>query len=255
MNLSALDWTLWVANFLGEAALFSVLIARRRWREFPVFTALMGFETALGPFQYAIFAHCPMNWYARFYWSSVLTEFLLQLGVIWEIAQIVMRPTGTWLRDAKKQFILGGAAAVLLAAALSWMISPPASTLLGRLTVRSSFFTSLVVCELFVVMLLTAKQLGLGFRNHVFALLTGWSVWVLAAMLVDLLHGYYGTHLYYDALNNGRKLAYLAALVYWMVQFWQDEPARQEIPPELRAYILALHQRVNKDIDTLGARR
>jgi hypothetical protein len=40
-----------------------------------------------------------------------------------------------------------------------------------------------------------------------------------------------------------------------MVQFWQDEPARQEIPPELRAYILALHQRVNKDIDTLGARR
>ena len=135
------------------------------------------------------------------------------------------------------------------------MISPPASTLLGRLTVRSSFFTSLVVCELFVVMLLTAKQLGLGFRNHVFALLTGWSVWVLAAMLVDLLHGYYGTHLYYDALNNGRKFAYLAALVYWMVQFWQDEPARQEIPPELRAYILALHQRVNKDIDTLGARR
>jgi hypothetical protein len=75
-------------------------------------------------------------------------------------------------------------------------------------------------------MLLTAKQLGLGFRNHVFALVTGWSVWVLAAMLVDLLHGYYGTHLYYDALDNLRKFAYLAALVYWMVQFWQDEPAR-----------------------------
>jgi hypothetical protein len=255
MNLSALDWTLWVACFLGEAALFSVLIGRRRCMEFPVFTALIGFEVVENPLLFAFYRIGTHSWYERLYWAVVLIEFLLQLGVIWEIARIVMQPTGTWLRDAKKQFILGGAAAVLLAAALSWMISPPASTLLDRLTVRSSFFTSLVVCELFVVMLLTAKQLGLGLRNHVFALVTGWSVWVIAAMLVDLLHGYYGTHLYYDALNNGRKFAYLAALVYWMVQFWQDEPARQEIPPELRAYILALHQRVNKDIDTLGIQR
>jgi hypothetical protein len=255
MNLSALDWALWVANFLGEAVLFSVLIARRRWREFPVFTSFMGFEAASGPILYAIFAHGPMSWYARAYYSAILVDFALQLGVIWEIAHIVMRPTGTWLRDAKKQFILGGAAGVLLAAAIAWIVSPPASTLLDRLNVRSDFFTSLVVCELFVVMLLTAKRLGLGFRNHVFALITGWSVWVLAAMLVDLLHGYYGTHLHYDALNNVRKFAYLAALVYWMVQFWLEEPARQEIPPELRAYILALHQRVNKDIDTLSARR
>jgi hypothetical protein len=255
MNLSALDWILVVAASLGNTALFTVLIIRHRWKGFPVFTALMGFETALSPVQYAIFAHGSVSWYARFYWSSVLIEFLLQLGVIWEIARIVMQPTGTWLRDAKKQFILGGAAGVLLAVALSWMISPPASTLLDRLNVRSSFFTSLVVCELFVVMLLTAKRLGLGLRNHVFALVTGWSVWVIAAMLVDLLHGYYGTHLHYDALDNLRKFAYLAALVYWMVQFWLDEPARQEIPPELRAYILALHQRVNKDIDTLGIQR
>jgi hypothetical protein len=255
MNLSALDWILVAVASLGNTALFAILIVRRRWRGFPVFTALMGFETVLIPALSGIVQHGLLYWYVRVYWSSVLIEFALQLGVIWEIARIVMRPTGTWLRDAKKQFILGGAAGVLLAAALAWMVSPPASTLLDRLNVRSSFFTSLVVCELFVTLLLTSKQLGLGFRNHVFALVTGWSVWVLAAMLVDLLHGYYGTHLHYDALNNVRMFAYLAALVYWMVQFWLEEPARQEIPPELRAYILALHQRVNKDIDTLGAQR
>jgi hypothetical protein len=215
----------------------------------------MGFDTALIPILCMLAQFGFRSLYTQVYWSSVLIEFALQLGVIFEIARIVMRPTGTWLRDAKKQFILVSAAGLLLAAALAWMISPPASTLLDRLNVRSSFFTSLVVCELFVVMLLTAKRLGLGFRNHVFALVTGWSIWVIAAMLVDLLHGYYGTHLHYDALDNLRKFAYLAALVYWMVQFWQEEPARQEIPPELRAYILALYQRVNKDIDTLGVQR
>jgi hypothetical protein len=42
MKLSALDWALWVAAFLGETALFSILIYRRRWREFLVFKSTLG---------------------------------------------------------------------------------------------------------------------------------------------------------------------------------------------------------------------
>jgi hypothetical protein len=255
MNLSALDYALPVATLVGDAALFSILIVRRRWKDFSVFTALIGFETVLIPLVYAISRYCTQIWYARLYYTGGLIEFVLELGVVWEVARIVMRPTGTWLRDANKQFILVSAAGLLLAAALAWMISPPASTLLDRLNVRSSFFTSLVVCELFVALLLTSKQLGLGLRNHVFALVLGWSGWVIVAMLVDLLQGYYGTHLHFDALDNVRKFAYLAALIYWMIQFWQDEPARQEIPPELRAYILALHSRVRNDLDNLNDHR
>jgi hypothetical protein len=255
MNLSALDLAMWAAGFIGNAVLFAILIHRRRCREFPVFTALIGFEVVENPLLFAFYRLGTRSWYERLYWAVVLIEFLLQLGVIWEVARIVMRPTGTWLRDAKKQFILVSATGLLLAAALAWMVAPAASTTLERMEARSDLFTDLVVCELFVVMLLTAKRLGLGFRNHVFALVTGWSVWVIAAMLVDLLHGYYGTHLHYDALDNVRKFAYLAALVYWMVQFWLEEPARQEIPPELRAYILALHSRVRNDLDILNDHR
>lgn len=255
MNLSALDWLFVIITSVCNTALLAVLILRRRWRQFPVFTAYMGFDTLLIPVQYALFQFGFRRWIGHVYWSSVLIEFILQLGVIWEIVRIVMRPTGSWLRDARKQFILGGATCILLAASIAWLISPPASTLLYRLLVQSSFFSSLVVCELFVAILLTAKQLGLGFRNHAFALVSGWSGWVMAAMIVDLLHGYLGTHFYYRAIDDVRKFAYLAALVYWSVQFWLEEPARQEIPMELREYILALHERVKKDIDTIGAQR
>ena len=94
----------------------------------------------------------------------------MQLGVVWEIAQIVMRPTGTWVRDAKRQFILWGAAGILLAAALPWLVTPPAANLLHRLEVRGNLFTSLVVCELIAVVTRTSKSLGLGWRNHVMAL-------------------------------------------------------------------------------------
>jgi hypothetical protein len=177
------------------------------------------------------------------------------VGVIWVIARIMMRPTGTWLHDARRQFILAGSAGLLLAGALAWKLNPPALNLLEGLETGSSFFTSLVVCELFVVMLMTAKRVGLGFRNHVFALVTGWSGWVIMAMAVDFLHGYHGANIRYDVLEDVRKIAYLVALLYWIVQFWMEEPARQELPEEFRAYILALHQSLDKDIDKLNARR
>jgi hypothetical protein len=253
MNLSALDFVLWAASFLGNAALFSILIYRRRWMEFPVFTALNGFE-AVGPATlYLIYSSGYHLWYPRAYWTYALLDFALQLGVIWEIARIVMRPTGTWVRDAKKQFIFWGAAGILIAAALPFLITPPAASLLHRLEVRGNLFTSLVICELIALVTRTSKSLGLGWRNHVMALGNGWTVWAVAAILVDGLHSYFGAELYFRPLEHARMIVYLAVLSYWMVQFWLEEPARQPISPELRAYIEALHQRIKNDLDTLGA--
>jgi hypothetical protein len=255
MNLSALDFALWAANCLGEAVLFTILIYRRRYRQFPVFTTLIGYEAAILAALYLTYVCCSQVWYARVYWSYALLDFFLQLGVIWEIARIVLRPTGTWVRDAKKQFILWGAAGILLAAALPWLVTPPAATLLHRWEVRGNLFTSLVICELIAVVTRTSKSLGLGWRNHVMALGNGWTVWAVVAILVDGLHSYFGAERYFRELEHVRMLAYLAVLGYWTVQFWLEEPARQPISPELSAYIQALHLRIKNDLDTLGARR
>jgi hypothetical protein len=255
MNLSALDDALWVANILGNAILFSILIYRHRWKGFPVFTTLNGYEAAVAALLYGIYLHGSHVWYERIYWSYALFDFVLQLGVIWEIARIIMRPTGTWVRDARKQFILWGAAGILLAAALPWLVTPPAATLLHRLEVRGNLFTSLVVCELIAVVTRTSKSLGLGWRNHVMALGNGWTAWAVVAILVDGLHSYFGAERYFRELEHARMFAYLAALGYWMVQFWLEEPARQPISPQLRAYILDLHKRIKNDLDTLGVQR
>jgi hypothetical protein len=255
MNLSALDWMLVAATSLGNTALFAVLIIRRRWRNFPVFTAYMGFETVLGPVLYALVQYGSWSWYARVYWSSSLIEFALQLGIALEIARIVLRPTGSWVRDARKQFFFWSAAGILFAAALPWLVTPPDSSLLGRLMVRGFLFTSLVICELIAVVTRTSKSLGLGWRNHVMALGNGWTAWVVVAILVDGLHSYFGAQRYFSELDHMKMLAYLAALGYWVVQFWLEEPARQPISPQLSAYIQALHQSIKNDLDRVGAQR
>ena len=116
-------------------------------------------------------------------------------------------------------------------------------------------FTSLVICELIAVVTRTSKRLGLGWRNHVMALGNGWTAWAVVAILVDGLHSYFGAERYFRDLEHVRIFASLAVLAYWMVQFWQEEPARKPISPELRAYIEALHRRIKNDLDTLGAQR
>jgi hypothetical protein len=255
MNLSTFDWILVAATSLGNIALFAILIVRRRWAGFPVFTAYMGFETVLGPVLYALVQHGSRNWYARIYWIYVLVEFVLQLGIVFEIAHIVLKPTGTWVRDAKSQFILWGAAGLIFAATLPWLVTPPSINFLGRLMVRGELFTSLVVCELIAVVTRTSKSLGLGWRNHVMALGNGWTVWAVVAILVDGLHSYFGAQRYFGVLDQIRSITYLAALGYWSVQFWLEEPARQPISEELSAYIQVLHSRIKNDLDTMGAQR
>jgi hypothetical protein len=112
-----------------------------------------------------------------------------------------------------------------------------------------------VVCELIAVVTRTSKSLGLGWRNHVMALGNGWTVWAVVAILVDGLHSYFGAERYFGQLEHLRMFAYLAVLGYWMVQFWLEEPARQPISPELRAYIEDLHRHIKNNLDTLDAQR
>ena len=111
MNLSAQDEALWAAGLVGNAVLFAALILRQRWRGFPVFSVLIGFYVARTVLLFAMYRYSSAIWYARVYWFAASMDFGLQLGVVWEVARIVMRPTGTWVQDARKQFFLWGGAA------------------------------------------------------------------------------------------------------------------------------------------------
>src|ERR1700692_1803257 len=102
MKLSTVDEILWAASSMGHVALFLILLLRGRWRCFPVFTTLIGFDAALTVLLYLIYAHGSHAWYARVYWTSTAVDFVLQLALVAEVAGIVLRPTGTWGRGASK---------------------------------------------------------------------------------------------------------------------------------------------------------
>src|ERR1700758_5159433 len=128
MNLSTLDNALWAAGFAANVALALVLVWKKRWREFPVFTTWMSFDVLLTIALFGIYRIGSSTLYAEVYWLSAIGDFLLQIGVVLEMARIVLRPTGTWLRDARIRFVVFGSLGALVAAAVALLIHPAAPT-------------------------------------------------------------------------------------------------------------------------------
>jgi hypothetical protein len=249
MKLSVPSTLFWALGFLLTGILLAVLLRRARWRELPLFTSWIAFETALTIVLFVLYMQGSARWYAHVYWDSLWLDFTLQLGVVLEIARIVLRPTGTWVRDARGLFVTAGLGGAAVAALLSWWISPPQ----GRYTtwqLRGDLFTSLVICELFVAMSFTANRLGLGWRNHVMALGQGLTAWAAASVITDSLQSYLSTH-YFVSINYLRSAAWIGAMAWIAARLWVTEPERLPISQDLQQYILALHRRVEYDLRRL----
>lgn len=255
MHLSVWDKFWWAAGFLSTTALVIVLLVRGRWREFPVLTTWFAFLTARTITLFVLYNAHWVHAYKELYLVGLCLDFALQLGVAVEIARIVLRPTGTWVLDARVRFAIAGIAGAVVAGLLAWWVSPPASTVAWVWRIRGNLFTSLVICELFVAMSFTANRLGLGWRNHVMAAGQGLTAWTSIMVVTTALQSFLGRGRLYADLDYVRDLAYFGATLWIAVQLWIPEPERQPIAPDLQEYILALHRRVEYDLRRLDAPR
>ena len=254
MKFSAIEKLVWALSFYGTAALLAVLLVRGRWRQFPVFTFWLGFLTARTILLYSLYRAGSAAWYAHIYWGGLWPDFALQVGVVVEIARIVLRPTGTWVRDARTHFIVAGVGAAVLAAVLACWVSPHARTPAGEWIMRGNLFTSLVTCELCVTVSLTASRFGLGWRSHVMALSQGLTAWSGVMVIDTTLQTFLGSDSpVYRQLDELRAWAYFGATLWMMVRLWVPEPERKPLAPEFESYILALHKRVEYDLRRFDA--
>jgi hypothetical protein len=255
MSFTALDNLLWAAGFIGHAALLAVLLIRRRWRQFPIFTCVIGFQAFQTVVLYLVSLTGSRHGYAVAYWSGGVIDVSLQLALIFEIARVVLRPTGTWVRDARSSFITAGAIGAAIALAVCLVIRPLMSSALSIWEVRANLFTALLTCELFMAMLYASNRLGLVWRNHVMGLAQGFTVWAFGAIASDIAHIIFGWTREFILFDHLLMLLYLGTLVYWTVTFWLPEQSRAPVSEEMREYLVALHSRVQYDLDRVNASR
>jgi hypothetical protein len=254
MNLSRLDNLLWVASFLGNATLLFVLLFRARWKNFPIFTSVIAFQVLSAITLFYVFRYSSMEIYAAAYWTSAAVDFALQLGLLFEIARNVLKPTGDWLKEARSMLIGLSVVGLLLAALSSVIIHPSARTDLQSWAIRANLFTSLLTCELFLIVMFASNLLGLVWRNHVMAIGQGLSIWALVAVAIDIVHSLGSFH-HYTKLDQIRITTYIGVLIYWIFAFWRNEPEKRELTPEMKESLVAIHRTVNYHLATVVSRK
>ncbi len=253
MHTGAIDNAIVVLLVVFDACLCAVLIGRKRWKEYPALFGLVFLDLIAIPVLYEVARSSSLKVYSRVYLAEDSASFLFQIWILYEVAKQVLRPAGIWIRGALKPLLLMGSAGALVALIVTSFLQPTGLRGHHAFELRADMFTGFLTCELVIAMMISAKEVGLGWRNHVMAVGQGLMFWSLTVATLEGVSIYFGPqNPYLHAFYYIRVIAYLAVLSYWTVSLWHNEPARKPISPALRKYVLALHERVHYDLGKVG---
>jgi len=248
VHLSLTAQILWAAGFIEHAALLTVLIMCGRWKVFPIFTAWIGFSTFRTILLVALYRYSTPAMYGHVYWSAAFFDLALQLGVIFELARVVLKPTGTWVHDARNMFWLYGSIGAIVAAAIAYGINPSAPTTFDFWLEKGNLFAGMLTLELFAVMVFASAHLGLVGSSHVMRLAQGWAIWAIVALAAEGIYSHYGASWHNNLPDTVRILTYQAVTIYWMITIWRPEPKRRTLSPEMQAYLQSLHTQLQSEL-------
>jgi hypothetical protein len=247
VELQGLDLFLWALGLIVHCVLLGVLLVRHRATHFPVFTTLIAVNIVRTAVLYFTYRFGSRDAYFYTYWALAFLDVTLMVAVIYELSSRIFRPLGPWAPEVKRKFALFVAGSLAVACLLTWLATPPTQTLRKAIVIRGNFFTSAVMSELFVVMLVLSVTMGFPWRTHVARITQGFGVYAIFCVLADSAHSYFGSDKSgdtYTLVSHIRISLYCLCVVYWIVELARNEPEPRKLPEELRLELRALQSRV-----------
>lgn len=254
MHPNNLELFYWAAGLVAHIVLLIVLWLRHRARTFPIFTTLIAMNIVRSVTLYSVFHHGTPAAYRVVYMALALVDYSLQIGVAYELASHVFRPTGTWAPDVRKGFLILVIIGVVIAAAIACMPTPPEKTVLKSLLDRLNLFSSAVLCVLFVGMIRFSVTARLPWKTHVARIAQGLGFYSFLGILIAAGYNLFGevrTSVVSQELTAIRLPIYLTFVVYWIITLWQEAPAPRELPEEMRKQLFTLQRQVEYSLRRL----
>ena len=225
MNLSLTALTLWAASFLANAALFLVLLLRRRIAIVPWFSAWIGFNLLYTVILYGTYRLGTKETYIILYWTGAFLDLALQVGIVMEIAGKVFRRGEKWVERARERLLIAGLISAFAGIVMGWAMTPATVSRLGGVESRIDLGATVFITILFTSVMAVSHRLGLSWKSLVLREGYGVAAWSVFSFMTDTLHAYWRTAEHFTLLEHMRILVYLAALGYWIVIFWRPESA------------------------------
>ena len=254
MHLSGTILVFWAAGLVGHSLLLMVLLVRHRTPAFPIFTALILCNVLNAVVLYLVAVYGSKQDYLVTYFGFAILDFVLQLGVTYELARHLFCPTGTWAQDVRVGIMLLAGASMLVALVLASLPVPPERTVLGTLLDRGNLLSSALQCQLFVGMIAFSTIANLPWKTHVARIAQGLGLYELIGILTEAGHNLtVRNSTAFQSLTYVRMSAYLACLAYWIVMLWRDAPEPRELPEDIRKFFFTLRVKVDYDLRKLRA--
>jgi len=258
MHLTGLDLLFWATGFGAHLILLSVLLIRRRYRQFPIFTAFIFMNVLRTIVLYFTESLGTKATYFYTFWSLGILDTLLQISVVCEMYALTFRPLGGWARDTRPVFKWLVMTTVVVAAGLAWLAAPHARLWIQVVVIKGTFFSSVLMTELFVAMIALSVKSGLPSKTHVARISEGLGFYSAVDVLVEAAHSYFGVgrgvHIY-TTLSQVRMTAYLVCVGYWIVTLWLEAPAEREMPDRIFSQLIELKSAVDSDLEEIRVRK
>jgi flagellar biosynthesis protein FlhB len=235
---------LWTLTFAALLVLLVVLLGRDRVRRFPWFTAsmaLMALRMVASRLLFGKMAPIVSN---EIFLALAVVAALVALLVVVEMARRAFSSASrtAWITATLVLVAVGG---VVLAAWGPW---PSAKTLFAGSTLgvlrlmqliaqKAETLADLLVIQLGILVVLFGRRFHAGWRSHVQQIVIGLSTAAMAQLAVRgiwqviALHTTIHSRADYvrvmaleEKLFNADSVVFLAALVWWIVCLWIDEP-------------------------------
>jgi hypothetical protein len=257
MQLTGLDLLFWAAGLGAHLILISVLWIRRRYKVFPIFTALICANVGRTVTLYLVRLLGTKASYYYTFWSFGVLDTVLQLGVVYEMYSLTFRPLGVWARDLRGAFVWLVTGSIAVAAGLTWLAAPHARLWMQVVIIKGTFFSSACMSELFVGMIVLAVKAGLPWKTHVARISQGLGVYSIIDVLIEAGHSYLGLERdsqAYTTLSQVRMTAYLLCLAYWIVMLWRSAPDPKRLPENMRGQLIRLQNMADSDLQMIRGR-
>jgi hypothetical protein len=235
---------LWTLTFAGLLVLLVVLLGRDRARRFPWFTAAMVMMALRMVASRLLFGRMPPVTSSEIFLVMSDIASIVTILVVVEIARRSFKGAGkvAWIVGALILLAVGG---VITAKWGPWpsMKTLMAGSQLSALRIMQLFaqktdlLGDVLIIQLGLLVVLFGRRFGAGWRSHTQQIVIGLSTASMAQLAVRLIWQQIAIHTTIHAqadyvhvmalqekFYNANSVVYLAALVWWIVCLWIDEP-------------------------------
>jgi hypothetical protein len=220
MALHTLVHDIWVAGIGLQVLLAAVLLYKKTWHSFPLFTAYALFNLFEAALLYCLRTHFWPYFYA--YWVCEAISTLLGFAIVYEIFTALFSTHVALRKLAATVFGIAFVVLIVLGVVVVF-VQPHART--------PSFASAIMVVAeaarfievgLLMFLFLFSSAFGLHWKTHVFGIALGLGVFTAVDLVNVTLRSYFGDAAM-NALNLARVSAFALSLLMWSAYLWAPE--------------------------------